>query len=266
MSKYTTELRYICENAAGLSVSEGQTKIDDILEKSYDKIFDFDYPIFDENYRKPLEKKILRHFYTREICEETVGLWKLRLDDKMNTIMPYYNQLYKSTLLDFNPFYDLDVHREHNKKNDGTTDTTKNSKGTTSGVEESNGSIESSTDRNGNSWNLFSDTPQGGVNGIVNADDSLLDNTYLTDARRLTNTDDETTTTNNEDRTERTSTNETNSTDNTVIKNVEDYLEHTYGKQGTGSFSSMLKEYRETFLNIDMLILEDLEDLFFALW
>ena len=89
MSKYTTELRFLCETVAGLTESKGYAHIDDILESAAPVIFDFDWPLFDDEYRTALEIKILRHYYTREISEETVGLWKLRLCDKLNMIMPY---------------------------------------------------------------------------------------------------------------------------------------------------------------------------------
>ena len=69
MSKYTTEVRYICETYAGLSESSGYSNVDDILTKAAPKVFDFDFPIFDEDYRLGLEKKILLNYYTREICE-----------------------------------------------------------------------------------------------------------------------------------------------------------------------------------------------------
>ena len=71
MSIYTTEVRYICEVEAGYDVSQGFSKIDEILDRAVPKIFDFEWPIFDEEYRVPLEKKILRYFYTREIGCET---------------------------------------------------------------------------------------------------------------------------------------------------------------------------------------------------
>ena len=111
MSKYTTEVRFICEVNSGLNESVGYSKIEDVITGAIPKIFDFDFPIFDENYRTVLEKKILKHFYTREIGEETTGLWKLRLDTKLNEIMPYYNKLYKSELLEFNPLYTANLTR-----------------------------------------------------------------------------------------------------------------------------------------------------------
>lgn len=120
MSKYTTEVRFICEHYAGLDESKGFDNIEEILTESAPKVFSFDFPIFDENYRIPLERKILRHYYTREIGEETVGLWKLRLNTRLNEIMPYYNQLYESELLKFNPFYDVDYTKTGNREGENT--------------------------------------------------------------------------------------------------------------------------------------------------
>lgn len=151
MSMYTTELRYICESYAGLTESAGYNNIENVIKKALPKIFDFDFPIFDEDYRAVIETKIIKHYYTREISEETVGLWKLRLNTKMNEIMPYYNQLYKAWSVDFNPLYDTDITTEHTLDNESTQ--------TTSGK---------STDR-------FSDTPQGSLQNIEN-------NTYLSNA------------------------------------------------------------------------------------
>ena len=119
MSDYTTQIRFICESKSGLTESVGFSGIMEAIENSVNSIFNFDWPIFDEAYRVPLEVKILRHFYTREIGEETFGLWQLRLCDRLNVIMPYYNQLYKSELIKFNPMYDVDLTTEHERANDG---------------------------------------------------------------------------------------------------------------------------------------------------
>ena len=124
MSKYTTEVRYICETMAGLTESEGYNSINEIIENAIPHIFDFDYPMFDENYRRVLEKKIIKHYYTREICMETYGLWKLKLDDRMNIIMPYYNELYKSAALEFNPFWDTDLTTDRNTDTKGNSSST----------------------------------------------------------------------------------------------------------------------------------------------
>lgn len=259
MSKFTTELRFVCETLNHLDESKGYNNIDTIITNAAPQIFSFDYPIFDDEYKPLLEKKIIRHYYTRELCEETYGLWKLRLEARMNEIMPYYNQLYRSQLLQFNPLYDTDLTRDHNKQNTGTseTDNTVTQNGTNNGTNQ--------YAANGTNWRLYSDTPQGGIEGIEGSgtptgSGTVENNTYLTDATKVTNADTASNTTTN------TTTNRTVTDENTSVENVEDYLEHIVGKSGQHSYSKMLMEYRKTFLNIDMMIIEDLSDLFFGLW
>lgn len=223
MSKYTTEVRYICETFSGLDESKGCFNINEIIEQSRSKIFSFDYPIFDEKYRGVLETKILKHYYTREIGLETVGLWLHKLDVKMNEIMPYYNQLYNSCLLEFNPFYNTDF----TTKRDIKTNEKGNSK------DETNSTTKE--------WELYSDTPQGSVKNLENE-------TYLTNA------------------TKNTGNGNTLNKGETNVDNVQDYLETVKGKVGGENYSSLLEQYRKTFLNIDMMIIDDLSDLFMNIW
>lgn len=383
MSKYTTEVRFICEDAAGLTDSEGYSSINTVLESARAKVFDFDFPIFDEAYRPILEKKILKHYYTREICCETVGLWKHYLDMKMNEIMPYYNQLYKSELLEFNPLYDVDLTTDYQKVDNGNnskarniaeegsySDTDKykeeNNHEETINVEEekrksgstvvdedkthantkiidenisgtehvvggentdgTTGSTTSNTSANKNDhWEYFSDTPEGGINGLSPSASALGQNNYLTTATHITDdgtgstsgstvsgtshsetdttkdtttsgerdvnenvsgsdTKDSTTTTSDtenidgettkggsdtkESERNKSGSNEKQVSDNSTetLKNIEDYLQHVVGKKGGASYSKMLEEFRNTFLNIDMMIIKDLRPLFFNLW
>jgi hypothetical protein len=51
-----------------------------------------------------------------------------------------------------------------------------------------------------------------------------------------------------------------------TINNTETYVETVMGKQGLKSYSSLLIEFRDTFLNIDMEIIDELSELFHNLW
>ena len=253
MSKYTTEVRFICENSAGLSESEGADNVDSILDKCWNKVFNFDFPIFDENYRQVLCRKILKHYYTREIAHETVGRWKLALNAKLNEIMPYYNQLYKSELLEFNPFYDVDLTRS--REGSGTSNRTSNNTETNSGTSEnvsSNSGI-SNTD----TLNRFSDTPQNSMDTQSIADSVPLTNVTKVNENNTTTNESTDTLTRNDNKTG-------SGTEN--INNTDKYIEKVKGKQGTENYSSLLKKFRETFINIDMMIIEDCSDCFFTLW
>lgn len=135
MSKYTTEVRFICENYAGYDESQDYP-INDVIQKAIPKVFDFDFPVYDPAYKTVLETKILKHYYTREIGFETVALWKHWLDMRLNEIMPYYNQLYESCTHEFNPFYDVDFTTTGNRN--GKYDETHGDEGTSKNVRTDN--------------------------------------------------------------------------------------------------------------------------------
>lgn len=212
MSKYTTELRFICETEAGETESVEYSDVNEVITAALPHIFDFDFPIFDENYRTTLETKIIRHYYTREIGLETYGLWKLKLQTKLNEIMPYYNKLYESELFTYNPLYDVDMTTTHvgrktgentnvdsrisersnsgTSKNVGDETTADTNRATTSGERsvENTGS-ETNTGRTKNSAtrdyqrdDAYSDTPQGTLNNVKNLN-------YLTNARNIVDTE-----------------------------------------------------------------------------
>ena len=315
MGKYTTEVRYICETYAGLDESVGYDSIDEVIDKSYLKIFNNDkipmYKNETEAHRAGLLKKILLHYYTREIGYETVGLWKLKLNQKMVEIMPYYNQLYESAELEFDPFKNVDVTRTHegeyndDEKVDNLRDTEshrgihttqesdtqeditlRHSKTTTEGNDvRTNDVVE-----NGNSWVLFSDTPQGGIDGINAAASDLAGNGYLTNATRTITTPDEQSVTqthgdivetynvggDKKDTTEGHAEVETQTVENAKGKITDDntknnkgtdeYENKDIGKIGTETYQEMLIKYRETFLNIDLMVIRELDKLFIGLW
>lgn len=441
MSNYTTEVRWICETAYNNAHPNQPGTIADYLSAGRASIFNFQYPIFDEAYRSVLETKILKHYYTREIGEETVGLWKLRLDARLNEIMPFYNKLYSSELLEFNPLYDVNLTRTYVKEGSaskretdngsveatdsmtgtvgdsgtarGTTATTRTLDTTTStditldhtgavtdaetgsaskdntgtitdagtssntkartGTERTQGETvvdgtvitansgtdTESTERDNKNdhWDYYSDTPQGtigyipGSEGTPQADANVRNQTYLSNVRHITDdtdgssedrtmvhghhiqADDDTTTevdstltlnttesdhgTSGNTRTLNTSEDSesskrnvrtfgnTDTTDQTVsdtgtisdsgttsdttantrtyntantkesettntatgaYTNLDEYTETVQGKHGGLSYAKMLMEFRETFLNIDAMIIENLSDLFFGLW
>lgn len=299
MSKYTTEVRYICEHFSGLNESVGYNDVEQVIKNCLAKVFDFNFPIFDESYRPVLETKILRHYYTREIGLETVGLWKLKLNTKLNEIMPFYNQLYKSELIEFNPLYDVELTRERKIEGTGTKDTengesrdgenhadtsqSNTNMVTENGVDNSavTRTVDGTQNQNtsGSGTNMYSDTPQGAIT-------DLQAGKYLTNATvdSATNTfggasHDSTSQTSNNNRNNETNTdgstdssnngNYSSSMDgysNTTLSNTEDYIEHVIGSNGGESLSKRLNDYRETFINIDMMVINELEELFFGLW
>lgn len=124
MSRYTTMVRYIVENAvirnSGKIKSPGEN-----CDVAADLIFDFDFPVWNESDRHKFEVDILMRYYMREIGLETVPLWKLYMQNWLNTNMPYWNMkmsaLLKGSSIDFfmkNPNSFTDIYTGVDDSND----------------------------------------------------------------------------------------------------------------------------------------------------
>lgn len=193
------------------------------IEYARPKIFDFDYPFFDENKKAEFETQFIKHFFMYDLGLETPALWEFRLDEVMNLIMPYYNQLYESTLLTIEPLrnYVMDetFTREVNDENNATNNidtTATNTRDTTTAVtgsETAKKTGDDSTEYNtttttqstsertltstDNKSELYSDTPQGVLadldyaTALNNTNDSLnqSDDTTQNGSDKKTGTD-----------------------------------------------------------------------------
>lgn len=219
MSKYTTQLRWVIEQAE--NDAHGTYEVGVYTEASYKKIGLSTYPIFNETYRTQLNNKIIDHFYFREIGMETVANFAWFLRRKMNEIMPYYNQLYESVDIVTDPVNEINVtYDEHiDAKSNNTANSTTN------------------TDDS----NVYSDTP---MDFIENGLSAIKNGNYATNA--------------NYDQGE-------SNTDSTSNTNSEQNRLRTE-KGHRRSQADLLLKYRETFINIDMMIIEELESLFMGVW
>lgn len=233
MSRYTIELRYLIEGNYELGLK--------------------DYPIFDESYREQLNNKIIQHYYFREIGFETEALFKNRLNQKMNEIMPYYNQMYESSKLKIDPLSTIDLEEVFSRKSKTTGEGTSSTSGT--GNNTNNFNSTDTTDYG--KISKFSDIAQAQTTS-----NEILNDKYLTSATvddgQDKNTNTGTNTSQTESTTSGTSTDERNLDEDTTLTRK--------GNNGTASESELLNMYRETFLNIDMMIIDDLDELFLGIW
>ena len=200
-----------------------------------DNNFDFkmtSYPIFDEEYRETLNNNILFHYYENEIGFETAPLFRFYLNQKLNEIMPYYNELYnaqKLLLNQSNLFKNVDLDETFNRVNDTTTNTTSNS--TNSGIS--------------NNKNLFQDTPQGKI--TLNDIDNQEWATNVTFDKNETN-------------------NTINDNTNGTANNTENYIKKIIGNNGNKYNIEILKEIKNNLMNIDLMIINELNDLFMQIF
>lgn len=233
MSKYTVQLRWLIESGYNLGLA--------------------DYPIFNESYRKTLNQKIIDHFYFREIGFETPQLFVNRLNEKMDNIMPYYNQLYEAQELKIEPLNPYFMETTYNSNSNSNARSTAETENTVNGESSSNTTENNSS----NDKSLFSDTAQGQVTS-----GQITNNDYLTNATVNTGSE------NNESDT--TGTSKTTSTGSTTGSNeaevTQNSTERKQGNIGNKSQSELLLEYRRTFINIDNMIMDELNVLFMGVW
>ena len=182
------------------------------------------YPIFDENYRNTLNNNILYHYYENEIGFETAPLFRFYLNQKLNEIMPYYNELYKvqKKLIDENLLL--------------------NNVNLTEQLIGSNKTETSSTSQSSNNGkNLFQDTPQGKI--------SQTDIDNQTWATNLT-----------------LNKNKIEDESNATGSGTNEYLKTIIGNNG-GKFNiDILNDIKNNLMNIDLMIINELNDLFMGIF
>lgn len=101
MSKYTITIKDIVNN---YNLFDNLKSIDEKLDTAREYIFDFNYPVIDNATKKRIEIAILKHYYYREIAFETIGMFKIKLNDRLNLIMSRYNALYQKQDLSLSPY------------------------------------------------------------------------------------------------------------------------------------------------------------------
>lgn len=258
MSKYTVELRELLEHDVDIGLKT--------------------YPIWSEDHRQELNQKIINHYKYREIAFETPGRFIEELNIKMHEIMPYYNDLYKTTILEYNPIHNVDYTEEYETKRDtkGSSETlgssTTNSEGseTVDGSSESTTTSDLSTSTNHANTKVDIDTPQS------NIDVDNITTTYPYASNVSQDKNNETSTKNNKDTTSGSGSSTTDMTNesqseselntNTTENQTETHSKHLVGNYGFTSSQSLIKQERELIINIDMQIIGQLRNLFMQVW
>jgi len=185
------------------------------------------YPIFDETYRDHLTGVIVDHYWNREIGQETIDMFQLAMRRKMNEIMPVYNQMYLSTKVEYDPLSTIDLK---------TVTSGSNTQGVTS-----HGTNNTTTDNQSKSRSVTSETPQTMLEGsedyATGAADVNSDTTATSDAIE-------------------------DSTSNVNASSTGD--SEVSGYQGVAS--ELIMRYRDSLINVDIMVIAELDELFMGVW
>lgn len=260
MASFTLQLRTYCEWLS----EQGNTgfkphEIISIVNYCAPIIFSNPIEWYTPDIGPRVYRKILHHYYFQELAYETVELWKHRIWEHLNLNAPYWNQLYESADFQYNPLHDYDFVKWHAGTESGTDDGSNseqneyNKRGTDTGTDGRK------LDRTFTRTDLFSNTPQGRLNEVLNG-------TYLTDARAI---NEKTGETEDKDHDYRATSDTTGDikrhhSNNTTGQN--EYNETIKGKLGGKSYQQLIQEYRDIILNIDEIIVNSVNKYFFQLW
>lgn len=225
------------------------------------KLWDFDYPSYYKDEAKTaFEQKVIDHYLFHQIGVETIARFKHNFKTRIREIMPYYIQMYKSVeIMDGidDPFGNVDMTETFEQTSTGT------SSGTSSNTENGTSSSNETANKTDNKTatedteHRFSNTPQGEISNI---------DSYLTEASK-----------DNKDQTENITSNGTVTTENesTITSTGSSESEnsgtvkHTLtrkGNQGVNTYAHDMIEYRQSFINVDMMIIGALRDLFLLVY
>lgn len=198
-----------------------------------DNHFDFElneYPIFDESYRDTLNQNILNHYYMNEIGFETAPLFRFYLKQKMNEIMPFYNVLYEKQkeLMD-NIAGNVDLKETLERITGSDTESSSSSK----------------SDSKGNSKNVFLDTPQGNeYKGDIDSTNYATNVTFgKSDAES-----------------------NINDSSRSSGTGTENYIKRVIGNNGNKYNFEVLNKLKNNLFNIDLLIIDNLQELFMQIF
>lgn len=235
MATFTTRLKDFIESFTDYRNFKETT--DKKIETGMPYLFSFKYDFYSQLDADKIEfqKQFIRHFYMHEIGFETIGLFKMRLRDKLDLIMPRYKELYMAqNLLDEKLLENINIHDSENEK---TNTTKENSENGTSRVE-NKATIET------NSQGIQSDSPQT----------TYANNDYASGLNRERDKSDTDATINS-----------------TITKNADNTEDFTRGVAKTsvgwnGSKSEEISKYRELIISLNEQIFKECEDLFMQVY
>lgn len=112
-----------------------------LLQLNNFDLFDFPYEFDDPKFRAQIEQAVIDYYYNYEIGTETPDEFKRRFQAKWLSFIDYYNLLYNTTLLAYNPLINykmteaLEQLATSNNTQNSTTDTTSNGTTTQEGTD-----------------------------------------------------------------------------------------------------------------------------------
>lgn len=254
----------------------------ELVESGVD-IWAFDYPSYYKGEAKAaFEKKVLDHFWLRQIGAETPGRFLHYFRRTMREIMPLYIQRYESVDLmkdpEIRPLDNYNMIEEFESSEDNTRDSessgthanTTKSNSTDTLKENTTGTAASS----GKDTEVHSDTPQSSLNISIPAyplnEGKAETIDHASDVTQKFNGDHSSTSQDSTKNGTSTANAEVSGESSDTVKETnkgnQSHKLTRRGNIGVTTYAQLLEGYRQTFINIDMEIIEELETCFLGVF
>ena len=212
-------------------------------------VFTFDYEFYSDNVqdKETFEKLFVSHFYFREIGFETPERFKVKLQSKLNLIMPYYRQL---ALTEWDKVRSIEQMME-----------SKNLTETTEHIQSIQGNSETQSNQSSSSnatQNATSTNESKASNLADGVSQSTLTDGYLTASGKTEQTDNT--------QTESSGTGSQTLTGNNEQQLTEKTTFTSNGDIGIQTPAYAIAEWRKIIININQMIINECEDLFLKIY
>lgn len=207
--------------------------------------------------REQLNTKLLNAYKWREIGFETPGRFIDELEIAMNEIMPYYNQLFKSADIMNgieDPFGNVDVTETFTEEITGESKSTSSGSNSASSTRNESASSEGSAEETNHNKNVHSDQPGSELQQTaenIEGIDYATTVTWDKQAKGVSNSASSEGTASES----ASGTSEAEATGESSQKTTHTMTKK--GNQGVNTYAHDMKELRETFLNIEKMIIND---------
>lgn len=232
MASYTIEIRKICDFYGREQVESWfkDYKLEDYLTpEQINSIIQAGLWTKDK-----LAKKIVDHYFMREIGFETVALFENRIKIRMEELMESYLPVIYSNSIPFDPLVNVDYTETFERELESESS--------------NNGSSESTSNSNSSGLSVNSDTPQGEISKTNILQGKYASNTGASES-------------------------EAEVTDNTTTENSgtanqnENYTKRVKGNSGVSATAqALIKQYRDIIRAVDKEIIENLNDMFMGIY
>lgn len=214
MSQYTLTIKQLVENKVN--------------------IFNFDYPAHSKEYKERFEEQFIQNFYFEEIGYETVGMFIFKLKVKLNLIMPNFNKILETQLMEQRILDNYDVTETFDKSSKNLINSSLDSENV------------NNINTNGESKNLYSDTPKTKID--INSVDYVKSIT-----KDITKNDNK-------------SIGTTNTTNVTTGDDSEKWIRTMTGNIGVQTDADAIMKFWQSLRNVEQEIFEECSSLFMEVY